>query len=143
MTGKGSGKRGRPLGYRLSESSKRAISMAKTGQKHRQETREKISKSLLNYFKRKSPLSEEITNRYCRCSDDLMCDWLYEVQEDLDMSPNIMTEKTMNSKGKIEISCGNNIEFYSHNITPELILLIKEHCRLNNIDIEDFIEESR
>lgn len=143
MTGKGSGKRGRPLGFRLSESSKRSISMAKTGQKHRQETRDKISKSLLGFFKKRSPLSEEITNMYCRCNDDLMCDWLHDVQDELDMSVNIMTEKTLLSKGKIEISCGGNIEFYSHNITPELILLIKEHCEINNIDIEDFIEGIR
>jgi hypothetical protein len=74
LTGKGSGKRGRPLGFKLTESSKRAISMAKTGQKHRQETRDKISRSLLGYFKKRSPLSDEITNRYCRCNDDVM--WL-------------------------------------------------------------------
>lgn len=140
MTGNGSGKRGRPLGFRLSESSKRAISQSKTGQSHRPETKDKISRSLIMYFRRKNPISEEITNHYCRTMDDDMCDWIQEVGDRLDATMNIMTEKAMRNKCKIEITCGNNIEFFSHNITPELLYLFKEYCEENGLDPEETLE---
>jgi hypothetical protein len=141
LTGKGSGKRGRPLGFRLSEASKRAISESKTGQQHRPETRDKISKSLILYFKKKNPLSEEITNRYCRINDDTVCDWIHGVGEELDACMDIMTDRAIRNKGKIEITCGHNIEYFSHAMTPELFLLFKEYCQLNDIDPEDVMEE--
>ncbi|MCJ2534202.1 MAG: hypothetical protein LN364_03090, partial [Candidatus Thermoplasmatota archaeon] len=70
------GKRGRPTGHRLSDESKKAISEAKKGQEHSQETKDKISKSLIIYFKRLNTLSDEITDRYCRIGDDVICDWI-------------------------------------------------------------------
>ena len=141
MTGKGSGRRGRPLGFRLSETSKRAISMSKTGQHHRPETKDKISRSLINYFRKKNPLSEEITARYCNVMDDEMCDWIYDVGEELDACMDIITEKAIRNKCKIEITCGHNIEFFSHSITPELIILFKEYCEENGLDPEEVLEE--
>jgi hypothetical protein len=141
LTGKGSGKRGRPLGFRLSEASKRAISMSKTGQHHRPETRDKISKSLILYFRRKNPISEEMANRYCNVMDDELCDWIQDVGEELDSSQDIITEKAMRNKCKIEITCGGNIEYFSHSITPELLILFKEYCEENDLDPEDVLEE--
>lgn len=141
MTGKGSGKRGRPLGFKLSANSRRAISMSKTGQQHKQETRDKISKSLITYFRRKNPISLEITNRYCGSMDDEMCDWITDVGDELDSATNIMTEKSMRNKCKIEVTCGHNIEYFSHNITPELIIIFKEYCEENDLDPEDVLEE--
>ena len=139
MTGKGSGKRGRPLGFRLSEASKRAISMSKTGQRHRQETKDKISRSLIMYFRRKNPISEEITNYYCGSMDDDMCNWIQSVGDELDASMDVMTEKAIRNKCKVEITCGDNIEQFSHNITPELIVLFKEYCEENGLDPEDVL----
>ncbi len=52
----------------------------------------------------------------------------------------IMTEKAMRNKCKIEITCGNNIEFFSHNITPELIYLFKEYCEEHGVDPEEMME---
>lgn len=115
--------------------------MAKTGQKHRSETKDKISRSLIMYFRKKNPLSEEITNRYCRFDDDVTCKWVTEVQEELDASMDIMTEKVLYNKSKIEINCGANIEFFSHNITPELVVLFKEYCENNDLDFEDVLED--
>jgi len=140
LTGNGSGKRGRPLGFRLSEASKRAISMSKVGQRHRSETKDKISRSLILYFRKKNPLSEEITNKYCRFDDDATCQWINEVREELDASIGIMTEKALSNKNKIEITYGGNIEYFSHNITPELILLFKEYCEINDLNFEDVLE---
>jgi hypothetical protein len=141
LTGKGSGKRGRPLGFRLSESSKRAISMSKTGQQHRPETKDKISKSLILYFRKKNPLSEEITNKYCKMADDVVDKWISEVSEELDSYMDVMTDRAIRNKCKIEITCGHNIEYFHHNVTPELFLLFKEYCILNDLDPEDVLEE--
>jgi hypothetical protein len=141
LTGKDSGKRGRPIGYRLSESSKRSISLSKTGQQHRQETKDKISRSLIMYFKRKNPLSEELGMMYFRSMSEAVSGWLNDVGEEFDSSVNIITEKAIRNKCKIELTCGNNIEYFSHSITPELIILFKEYCDLNNIDPEELLSE--
>ena len=129
------GKKGRPIGYRLSEASKRAISEAKRGQKHKESTKSKISKSLKNYFRRKHPLSDEIANNYCRMSDDIICGWLYDVSADLDECVDILTQRTLYNKLKIEISYGNNIEdIFSHSITPEVLLMYKEYIESENLN---------
>jgi len=140
LTGKGSGKKGRPMGFRLSDSSKRAISVAKMGQQHRPETKDKISRSLIRYFRKRNPLSDDIINRYCRMNNDEVCGWLMEVQERLDSTVEIMTDKAIRNKTKIEITCGKNIEFLSHNITPELLVIFKDYCEKNSIDPEDALE---
>jgi len=144
MTGKGSGKRGRPLGFRLSDASKRSISIAKTGQRHRQETKDKISRSLVMYFRQKNPISEELSNYYDKVigfADEVIYDWLDDVSDELDASMDIITEKALRNKNKIEITCGNNIEFFHHNITPEVVLLFKEYCTINGLDPEDVLED--
>ena len=127
MTGSGSGKRGRPLGFKLSEFSRRSISMSKRGQRHKPETIEKISKSLTMFFRRRDPLSEEITVRYCRFEDDReFVDWMEDAHDELDADEAILTERSMRNREKTEIACGHNIEYFSHNITPEFLLLLKE-----------------
>lgn len=129
------GKKGRPIGYRLSEASKRAISEAKRGQKHKEATKNKISKSLKSYFKRKYPLSDEIVNNYCRMSDDVLCDWLYDVSDELDDCVDVLTQRALYNKLKIEISYGTNIEdIFSHSVTPEILLLYKEHIESEDKD---------
>ena len=140
MTGKGSGKRGRPLGFRLSEISKRSISQSKLGQRHKNITKDKISHSLIMYFRRKNPLSEEIINRYCRIDDDALCFWINEIQDDLNASLDILTERSLRSRTRVEINCGNNIEFFGHSITPELLLMFKEFCEENNLDREEYFD---
>lgn len=135
------GKRGRPLGFRLTEESKRAISNSKRGQRHKEETKDKISRSLVLYFRKKNPLSEEIINSYCRIDDDDMCAWISNVRDELDDCFEIRTEKSMQNTRKIEMSYGHNIEFFSHSITPELIILVREHCELNNLDLEEFFSQ--
>ena len=140
MTGKGSGKRGRPLGFRLSELSKRYISQSKLGQRHKNSTKDKISKSLIMHFRRKNPLSEEIINKYCRIDDDVLCFWINEIQDDLNASLDILTERSLRSRTRVEINCGNNIEFFGHSITPELLLLFKEFCEENNLDREEYFD---
>jgi len=134
------GKRGRPSGYKLSEESKRAISESKRGQRHREETKDKISRSLLIFFRKKKPLSEEITKRYLNIEDDLVCDWLCEMVEEMDNYTDVLTERTIRNRGRIEISCGNNIELFSHNINPEVLALFKEHCVANGLNLDEALD---
>lgn len=140
MNVNGNGKRGRPTGFKLSESSKKQISESKMGQQHKQETKDKISHALLIYFKCKNPLSEEIINKYCRIDDDELCSWVTEVQDDLDKLEDIRTERTMYNSRKTELAFGTNIEYFSHNITPESIILFKEYCDEHDLNFDDFVD---
>jgi len=124
----GQGRKGRPIGFRLSQASKRAISEAKKGQKHKETTKDKISRSLQNYFRAKNPLSEEIINMYCNVADDELCEWAASVSDELDECRDILTQKILNNKLRIELSYGDNIEeIFSHSMTPELLLMEKEY----------------
>jgi hypothetical protein len=121
------GRKGRPIGFKLSEASKHAISEAKKGQKHKEATKNKISRSLQNYFRRKDPLSQEIINTYCRIIDDDMCEWVLNVEEELDDIRDVLTFKSLQNKLRIEISYGENIEeMFGHSLTPELLLMYKQ-----------------
>lgn len=134
-------KRGRPLGFTLSEESKRAIRESKRGQRHRQETKDKISSSLVRYFRRQKPFSEEIINTYCRADDDLICNWVFEVVEELDNLTDVLTDRVMRNKQHMEITCGHNIELFSHDLNPEVLIMFKQYCELNGLNVEDMLDE--
>lgn len=132
-------RRGRPTGYRLSDASKKAISDSKKGQRHTQETKDKISRTLMIYFRRLNPLSEEIIGRYCRADDDDVCGWIQDIREELDDCDSVMTDRIMRNTRKTELVYGDNIEYFSHDLTPEKLLLLKERCRSLGIDLNDYI----
>lgn len=133
--------RGRPKGFKLSDKSKMAISKSKRGQRHKQETKDKISRSLIIYFRNLNPLSEDIESKYCRADDDMLCGWVQDVREELDNLEDVLTRKGMQSKRRMEICCGNNIEFFSHAMTPEVLLLFKEFCMLNDLDFDEMFDK--
>jgi hypothetical protein len=142
MIKESSGKRGRPLGFKLSDESKKAISESKKGQHHKEETKAKISRSLYIYFRHRNPLSEELINRYCKYDDDdSLCDWVISVKEELDNINDVITDRVLRNRGRIEVTYGHNIECFGHSFTPEFILLFKEYCELNDIDLKKFISE--
>ena len=135
------GRRGRPLGFKLSEYSKRAISASKQGQRHKNETKDKISKSLLIYFRSKDPLSEELINMYCRTDDDELCGWINDISEELDSLDDIMTIRALRNARRIEMTAGHNIEYFSHEVTPEMLVLFKEVCEELGKDPMEFFDE--
>jgi len=101
--------RGRPAGYKMREESKRAISSSKIGQKHKQDTKDKISRTLTIYFRKLHPLSEEITKRYSLINDDALNYWIDSNKDNLDNVEDVRTERSMRNSRKIEIAYGSNI----------------------------------
>ena len=143
MSDNSSGRRGRPLGFKLSEASKRAISESKRGQRHKQSTRDKISKSLIRFFRTQSPLSEELTNMYCdfEDGDNEVCRWMANNEENLDAIDDVMTLKSLRNANRIEITAGYTIEFFSHEITPELLILFIEACEELGVDPDELFDK--
>jgi len=142
MTGKGSGKRGRPLGFKLSEESKIAISMSKTGQKHSKSTKDKISRSLILYFRQLNPLSKELLGYYSKRSEENSqwedgMKWVNRVKDEIDLSEGVLTLRDLRNRFRMEDGSIRDIESFGHSITPELLLLFREYCENNNIMIED------
>ena len=134
------GRKGRPIGFRLSQASKRAISESKKGQKQKESTKNKISRSLQNYFRKKNPLSAELINTYCRTvdDDDIMYKWLCDLSYEIDELRDVLTQRVMFNKLRIEISYGHNIEeIFSHSITPELLLMFKQELENNTDKVSD------
>lgn len=119
--------KGRPVGYRLSEASKRAISESKKGHKHKKFTKEKISRTLSLYFKRKHPLSEDFIRTYYKLNGTDAYKWLKDNINNIDYSEDILTKHTIKNRSQIEITYGGDIEeLFGHNITPEFLLICKE-----------------
>jgi len=138
------GRRGRPLGFKLSDESRRAISESKKGQKHKEATKDKISQSLIIHFRKKNPLSEELTNMYCRFEDHEsgeIYEWVVDNTCEINQLDDIMTMKALRNARRIEISFGPNIEFFSHEVTPEMLVLFKEVCEKLDKDPMEFFDE--
>lgn len=137
--------RGRPLGFRLTEASKRAISDSKKGQKHSEETKRKISKTLMMYFKAMHPISKEFTNEYGNIieGDESVKTWFEGIREQLDASEDVLTERALNSKRLRELAIEYNMEIVSGDnlngftLNPELLLELKEMCEEYGLSFDD------
>jgi len=116
---------GRPTGYRLSEKSKDKIRSSRFGTHHSEETKNKISKSLTKYFKERDPLSESIRYDY-KDFPEQVDDWILDNKKDIDQTEHVMTEKRMFFLGQLEICSGFDINNFSHETTPEFLILLKE-----------------
>lgn len=136
--------RGRPLGFRLSEESKRAISTSKKGQKHSELTKDKISKTLISYFKNIYPLSTELYEQYKHeiDSSDELRKWFRDASYLYDATLDIYTERSLNSKRFREISIEYNINMednpylYELISNPETLCEIKELCSKFDINFD-------
>jgi len=134
------GKRGRPPGFRMTEESKRSISYSKTGQRHKQTTKDKISKTLMIYFKKLHPLSEEIARKYGRLENEEFNYWIIDNKESIDIVEDVRTERAMRNSRRIELAYGQNIEYFSHNLTPETLLILKEDLERQGISLKEASE---
>lgn len=119
-------KRGRPFGYRLSEDTKDKIRCRRLGTHHSKETRNKISKSLIEYFKKKDSLASSIEYEYSYISEEAV-EWVRNNREDIDATEGVMTEKRLSHLNQSELCLGSDIEkLFGHNTTPEFLLILKE-----------------
>lgn len=139
--------RGRPLGYRLSEESKRAISEAKKGQKHSEATKDKISRSLISYFRLLYPLSRELYEDYQDLidNDDEIAEWFSSITQELDTSTDFMTEKSLNSRRMRELSIemnmdlSKNINVDSFKTNPEKMCELRLLCKQYDLDMDTIL----
>lgn len=118
-------KRGRPQGYKLSEESKNKIRASRFGTHHSEETKDRISRSLMKYFKERDPLSESMRNDY-RNFPKKVNNWILDNKKEIDKTEYVMTEKKMFFLGQLEICAGPDIDNFSHEATPEFLILLKE-----------------
>jgi hypothetical protein len=122
-------KRGRPIGHKLGEATKERIRQKRVGTSHTEETKNKISKSLITYFKTKDKLSDSMEYEYSYVSGEAT-DWVAENRDAIDETECVMTEKRMSYLRQLEISIGNGIEdIFGHNATPEFYMLLKEEMK--------------
>lgn len=120
--------RGRPIGFKLSEHSKEKIRQCRLGTRHSESTKEKISRSLKQYFKHRDRLSDTVFNEYRYYSPEVL-GWIDAHQFDIDDSESVLTNKRLVYINQMEVCMGLNIYDVSHNATPEFFLLLKEELR--------------
>ncbi len=122
-------KRGRPYGHRLSEETKDRIRQKRLGCCHTKKTKDKISQSLVAYFRKRDSLSLSLENEYSYVSDEAV-DWVCEHREDIDKTEHVMTERRLMYLRQLEICIGSDIEYlFGHNITPEFLMILKEELQ--------------
>jgi len=128
-------RRGRPLGYRLSEETKDKIRRGRLDTTHSQETKDKISKSLSLYFQSKVSLSSSIEDEYRFISEDAV-DWINTNRNEVDETEDVMTSRHLVHLNQLEICTGSDIEnMFGHSATPEFLILIKEEIKKAGLDI--------
>ena len=121
-------KRGRPMGYELSDETKDKIRLSRIGKSHSRETRNKISRSLIRYFRRKDPVSEGIEHEYKYFPDEAK-QWICDHKDDIDDTDDILTNKRIIYLSQLEVCYGSDIENFCHFATPEFLVLLKEDLK--------------
>ena len=131
---------GRPIGFELTDETKEKIRQSRTGKLHSMETRNKISRSLIRYFRKKDPVSNGIEREYKYFPKEAQS-WFAKHRREIDAADDIMANKRVVYLSQLEICYGSDIENFCHYTTPEFLLLLKEELLdMNNID--DLIELS-
>lgn len=136
--------RGRPLGFKLSDLSKQAISDSKRGQHHSEITKDKISKTLMRYFRNMYPLSDELYLQYkdIIASSEEIREWFYDIRSAYDSTSDVFTERSLNSKRYREVSIELNVSMEENpNFTqllnsPEDICELRQQCEDSDLDFE-------
>lgn len=128
--------RGRPFGYKLSEVTKEKIRQKRLGKHHSQETKDKISRSLIKYFLNKDKLSDSIEREYSYISNEAV-KWVRDNKKSIDDSKYIVTDRRLSYFKQMELNMGSDIEYlFGHASTPEFLLMLKEEI------MEKFGEEA-
>ena len=119
-------KRGRPVGHRLSAYTKDKIRQSRLGTRHSKETKDKISRSLEKYFKKRDSLADSMEYEYGYVSDEAV-EWVNANKDVIDEIEDVVTEKRLSYLSQVELCFGPDIEkLFGHNTTPEFLLILKE-----------------
>ena len=129
--------RGRPIGYKLNDSTKDKIREKRLGTSHSNATKDKISKSLTAFFRSRESLTDSIYGEYVDYSNEIS-EWFDDNRDDIDESNGlIMTEKRLSNTRTFEICLGHEIEqLFGHNANPEFFLLLKEELEKDGCEEE-------
>ena len=119
-------RRGRPFGYKLTEETKEKIRQKRLGTKHSQRTKNKISKSLSQYFKNRDSLAASLEQEYSYVSEQA-ANWVYDNRDVINETDHVMTERRMLYLRQLEIAVDRDIEnLFGHNVTPEFLMMVRE-----------------
>lgn len=131
---KNQGRRGRPLGLKLSEETKDKIRHKRIGKAHTEKTKDKISESMHKHFKSRDLLTESLAYDYRFSTEEVLC-WIDNNEESINNCEEVLTNKRISYANQIEQPVGVNIDqFFGHNMTPEFILLLKEELLANGLE---------
>lgn len=126
--GRISGKRGRPKGHRVPDKVKQKISKSRTGSTQTIETRNKISDSIIDWWNKRLPVSEEMLNQYRKFDGTGEITKFIEANKELlNNDEYFYSERRLGSIERRSINLGECDGAVSGNVAnPEEILLIKE-----------------
>ncbi len=130
-------KRGRPLGFRLSDESKQAISLSKLGHIHSDGTRDKISGSLVRFYKEKYPLSAEMIEYYHKYYGEDAASWISRNRDLIDELPDVITDRAINNFRRRELEF--NSCFYKNGSTldPDKVMDLKRILGMFDLEIAE------
>jgi len=131
-------KRGRPVGYELTDESKNKIRQSRLGKPHSKETKNKISRSLIRYFRKRDPVSNGLENEYKYFPKEAK-KWLADHRDEIDNTDDIISNKRIVYLGQLEVCYGSDIENLCHLMTPEFLLMLKEE--LAALEMTDELQE--
>lgn len=128
------GKRGRPVGYAMSVESRKKSGKTRTGYKQSLETKDKISASVIKYYKKLNPISDEMLKYYIEIGAGAEAlRFLISNKEVIDSFDDVKTERSLRNKRYYELEfkdwCDYNI---SDTVTPELLIMLKEEIEDKN-----------
>jgi len=130
-------RRGRPTGFKLSEESKKAISLSKFGHIHEEKTKEQISTSLLAFYKNKYPLSGEMLEAYHKkCGEDAAA-WIAKNFDKLDDLVDVITERSLSNARRREYQFNGSFYKNTMELSPEKTLDLKYLLRSLGFEPKD------
>lgn len=116
---------GRPRDYVVSDTTKQKIAETKTGGAHSDETKDKISAAVVEYWRiERDTVSDEMLDRYKDSQEAL--DWIIENAEDINADLNIRTEKNIFGTRLKEVPIDYIEEITADNTNPEDWIIAKD-----------------
>jgi len=131
-------KRGRPEGFRVSEETKDKIRRYRLGTPHSEKTKNKISRSLSDHFKKRYPLSVTLEEEYENYSEEVS-DWMSDNKDNLDEMEHVVRDNKLTRLRQVELCYGANIDSFGHSATPEFLLMLKDEL-IEKGQFEEVIE---